>query len=317
MSARRTPNARILINSGAPTVVAALTLSGCSSNSDTVEKPVNLNAQKELTVPNVVPAQMIVPPAPTVHELPAVQRVTDKKTKYNGDAPTWPGNDTNVTDGNDLYPRTDDKSVGDKRGAGEPVTKDGVTNEFVAKLTGADSVDHTDSRWGVSGAGNAVLWDNGKGQVITMFGGTFGGPRPRGEGGDQAPLVSGDGLNLPIMPKGVSFPALPYVNLHQGANRVPASPGTPEPPDPPDWVGAPTLSRIAPPRTSASSASASSSPTSPSTPMVEPGRLPQSASAARTGQVGRSPSPVAAKTVVLDTESSIRYHTDGSRRWNS
>ncbi|MFZ2240618.1 MAG: DUF4185 domain-containing protein [Gordonia amarae] len=218
-TARRTPKARILINSGALTVVAAVTLSGCSSDSTAVEKPVNLNAQKELTVPELAPAHMIVPPAPTVPELPAVERVTDKKTKNNGDAPISPGNDTKVTDDNDLYPRADDKSVGDKRGTGEPVTKNGVTNGFVAKLTGSNSVDHTDTKWGVSGAGNAVLWDNGNGQVITMFGDTFGGPRPRGEGSDQAPLVSGDGLNLPVMPKGVSFPALPYVNLHQGGKQ--------------------------------------------------------------------------------------------------
>ncbi|MFT4200094.1 DUF4185 domain-containing protein [Gordonia sp. (in: high G+C Gram-positive bacteria)] len=85
-------------------------------------------------------------------------------------------------------------------------------------MTGANSADHTDTKWGVAGTGNAVMWDNGNGQVITAFGDTFGRPRPRGEGSDQAPYVNGDGFNVPIFPKEIPFPALPYLNLTQGRN---------------------------------------------------------------------------------------------------
>lgn len=63
------------------------------------------------------------------------------------------------------------------------------------------------------------MWDNGNGRVITMFGDTFGGPRPQGERSDQAPLVNGQGVNVPVMPKEIPFPALPYVNVSQGRNQ--------------------------------------------------------------------------------------------------
>lgn len=194
--------------------VAAIALTACSSNSDAKQEAsdVNLNGQQELVVPGVQRANMIVPPASTVPELPAV-KTDDDDDAPSEDAPSGPA----ATD--DLYPDATPEDAGEQRGAGQPNTKGGVTNAFVAKLTGNDSADHTDTEWGVAGAGNAVNWDNGNGQVITVFGDTFGRPRPNGEESDQSPQVSGDGLNLPIFPKGVPFPALPYVNLVQGGQQ--------------------------------------------------------------------------------------------------
>ncbi|GAB17805.1 hypothetical protein GOEFS_039_00390 [Gordonia effusa NBRC 100432] len=195
---------------------ATLALASCSSNSGNSQQAQapNLNAQPQLSVPNVQNAAMIVPPAPAVPELPkggddkpSVTVVPDQ----NSPAPTGPGND--------LYPAPKNENVGEKRGNGQPITKGGVTNAFVTKLTGSQSADHTDTKWGVAGAGNAVMWDNGSGQVITMFGDTFGTPRPKGESSGQPPYVSGAGLNLPIMPKEIPFPALPYVNLKQGGKQ--------------------------------------------------------------------------------------------------
>lgn len=191
-----------------------LAVAGCSSNgSSSKDAAVNLDAQAQLTVPEIAQANMIVPPAPVVPEL-AVNKSADKDAPA-PDAPTGPG-------GPDMYPDPKPEDVGDapeQRGNGQPITKGGVTNAFVAKLTGSQSVDHTDTKWGVAGAGNAVNWDNGNGQVITAFGDTFGRPRPRGENSDQPPLVSGAGFNLPILPKGVPFPALPYVNIVRGGNQ--------------------------------------------------------------------------------------------------
>lgn len=198
-------------------VATALVIAGCSSGStsNNAEQQVNLNDQPQLSVPNVKQAGMIVPPAPAVPELPSVAQ--PNTTTPNTAAPTAP--DTTTPDPNDLYPTPNTQNVGEQRGTGQPITKGGVTNAFVAKLTGANSADHTDTKWGVSGAGNAVMWDNGNGQVITVFGDTFGSPRPKGEDSDQPPLVSGQGFNIPIMPKQIPFPALPYVNLKQGGTE--------------------------------------------------------------------------------------------------
>ncbi|MFT4042569.1 MAG: DUF4185 domain-containing protein [Gordonia sp. (in: high G+C Gram-positive bacteria)] len=209
---------RSALSMAAVAIAATVAVAGCSSSSGATktQQNVNLDAQPQLSVPNVAPAGMIVPPAPPVPELPQPQSHT-----VSTDAPAAPtGPDTAiVTSPGDLYPQPRQEDVGEQRGNGQPITKGGVTNAFVAKLTGANSVDHTDTKWGVSGAGKAVMWDNGSGQVITMFGDTFGSPRPQGESSDQPPLVSGQGVNLPIMPKGIPFPALPYVNLVQGGTQ--------------------------------------------------------------------------------------------------
>ncbi|GAB17779.1 hypothetical protein GOEFS_039_00130 [Gordonia effusa NBRC 100432] len=197
-------------------VSSALVITGCSnssSNSGNGNQP-NLNAQPQLSVPNVQTAGMIVPPAPAVPALkvesPAANPNDNKNNDNNNNqnAPTGPS---------DLYPKNEDK--GEKRGDGQPITRGGVTNAFVTKLTGAKSADHTDTKWGVAGAGNAVMWDNGRGQIITMFGDTFGRPRPKGESSNQPQYLTGDGLNLQILPKEVPFPALPYISVKQGATR--------------------------------------------------------------------------------------------------
>lgn len=222
MKRLRVINSRPVLAVIALGVVSTTVLSACSSDSSgaTKDQQVNLNAQPQLTVPNVNPVGMIVPPAPAVPELPRAQ-----PTSPNGNTTTPPGpiivNPAvpNVPQGPDLYPQPNPQRVGQQRGAGQPITRNGVTNAFVAKLTGSQSADHTDTKWGVAGAGNAVMWDNGQGQIITMFGDTFGRPRPQGERSDQPPYVSGAGLNLPIMPAGIPFPALPYVNLSQGGKQ--------------------------------------------------------------------------------------------------
>lgn len=189
--------------------VSAITLSACSGTTkNTSEAKVNLDGQQQLEVPEVKHANMIVPPAYVVPELPVAGNPPATQTP----APAGPT-------GDGLYPAPTTENVGEQRGNGQPITKGGVGNNFVAKLTGSQSVDHTDTKWGVAGAGNAVNWDNGQGSVITMFGDTFGRPRPQGERSDQPPLVSGAGLNLPVFPKGVPFPALPYVNLVQGGTQ--------------------------------------------------------------------------------------------------
>ncbi|GAA1482509.1 hypothetical protein GCM10009624_29490 [Gordonia sinesedis] len=203
-------------------VVAAMAIAGCSSNSGSnSQQKVDLDGQAQLSVPNVAQAGMIVPPAPVVPELPkAPAAPAAPEAPTSPDAPTSPGTGgAPMAPGPDLYPAPKPEAVGEQRGNGQPNTKGGVTNAFVAKLTGANSVDHTDTKWGVAGAGNAVMWDNGNGQVLTMFGDTFGTPRPRGEESDQPPLVSGQGFNLPVMPKEIPFPALPYVNLKQGGKQ--------------------------------------------------------------------------------------------------
>ena len=213
MTTRRAPGrAKTALAGAAVAMVAVLTITACSSSSpSSKDEAIDLNAQPQLTVPNVEQANMIIPPAPVVPELPT------KPAENDDTAPTGPGVTPDAP--TDLYPRPNPEDVGEKRGTGQPITKGGVTNAFVAKLTGADSADHTDTKWGVAGSGNAVMWDNGNGQVITMFGDTFGTPRPTGENSDQPPLVSGDGLNLPIMPKQIPFPALPYVNITQGGQQ--------------------------------------------------------------------------------------------------
>lgn len=204
-------------------IVTALVLAGCSSgsSSDKADDGPDLNNQPALSVPEVAPAGMIVPPAPAVPELPAAAPAPGAPGG-GGDAPTGPDAAPEAPaapDTSGLYPQPRPGDVGEQRGAGQPITKNGVTNAFVAKLTGAESVDHTDTKWNVSGTGNAVMWDNGSGEVITMFGDTFGAPRPSGEQSDEAPQVSGDGLNVPVFPRGVPFPALPYVNLVQGGKQ--------------------------------------------------------------------------------------------------
>jgi len=45
---------------------------------------------------------------------------------------------------------------------------------LVAKLTGVDSMNDTYNRWDIKGTDLGIMWDNGAGQVLTVFGDTFG-----------------------------------------------------------------------------------------------------------------------------------------------
>lgn len=208
-------------------VAGVVLLAGCSSSSSNDEA--SFDKVNDLEVPDVQAASMIVPPAPPLPGLPAEPPAPADPsapppavTGPGGSAPVpapSPGGVTppGVSDPGQLYPSPED--AGTRPGRGQPLTTHGVTNGFVAKLTGADSYSHTDQQWGVAGAGNAVMWDNGNGQVLTMFGDTFGSPRPSGEQSDQPPMVSGAGINVPILPKELGFPALPFVNLTQGGGQ--------------------------------------------------------------------------------------------------
>ena len=49
-----------------------------------------------------------------------------------------------------------------------------TTAVTVAKLTGQQSINDTDSRYAVFGTDLGVTWDNGKGQTLMAFGDTFG-----------------------------------------------------------------------------------------------------------------------------------------------
>lgn len=44
----------------------------------------------------------------------------------------------------------------------------------VAKLTGAASINETDTRYQVMATDLGAMWDNGKGQVLMAFGDTYG-----------------------------------------------------------------------------------------------------------------------------------------------
>ncbi|GHJ47922.1 hypothetical protein Cs7R123_52640 [Catellatospora sp. TT07R-123] len=46
--------------------------------------------------------------------------------------------------------------------------------EKVAKLTGPGSINATDTRWQLKATDLGIMWDNGNGQVLTVFGDTFG-----------------------------------------------------------------------------------------------------------------------------------------------
>jgi hypothetical protein len=55
----------------------------------------------------------------------------------------------------------------------------------IAKLTGPDSINHTDTKWKITGTDLGITWDNGSGQTLTAFGDTFGDwEGPGGGGGD-------------------------------------------------------------------------------------------------------------------------------------
>lgn len=72
-------------------------------------------------------------------------------------------------------------------------TAPGVTvtpAERIAKLTGPDSINATDTKWAVKAADLGILWDNGSGQVLTALGDTFGAgwTGPGGGVGDPATI---------------------------------------------------------------------------------------------------------------------------------
>lgn len=69
--------------------------------------------------------------------------------------------------------RSDAKGTGTARGPKPTVPGPGLA-ELVAKLTGPDSINETDTRYQVHGTDLGTIWDNGSGQVLLAFGDTFG-----------------------------------------------------------------------------------------------------------------------------------------------
>ncbi|WP_308167775.1 DUF4185 domain-containing protein [Catellatospora tritici] len=46
--------------------------------------------------------------------------------------------------------------------------------ERIAKLTGPGSINATDAKWQLKATDLGIMWDNGSGQILTVFGDTFG-----------------------------------------------------------------------------------------------------------------------------------------------
>ncbi|HWD79304.1 MAG TPA: DUF4185 domain-containing protein [Kribbella sp.] len=62
--------------------------------------------------------------------------------------------------------------------------------ERVAKLTGPQSINDTEARFGLKATDLGILWDNGSGQILTAFGDSYGSgwTGPGGGAGDQATI---------------------------------------------------------------------------------------------------------------------------------
>lgn len=226
---------------GSLALILAVTLAACSSDDSgqqagAEEGIADFNAQPDLKAPEVTTDdEMIVPPAPAIPQL-AVARGGDagaapagpgdaaQGSPAGGPAPVGPGGQSSPGVGSIPLSPNDVEGADALLGAGaipDPKAPPGVpegqpTNAFVAKITGRGSTSETDEKWAVSGTGGGVMWDNGGGQVLTAFGDTFGGPRQGNQQSNQPPAVSGAGLNVPVFPDGVPFPALPFLNLNQG-----------------------------------------------------------------------------------------------------
>lgn len=223
-----------------------LVLTGCSggggapSSGSAGQTTAAFAAQPELKDPDASPSgRMIVPPSPAVPPLlaaPADQSApanavaaaqpvaaTGGGEGYSaGTAPLGPDGLPSISPGSvPLTPNVGGAAAGavppPPKVKGVPQTSSGQPGaEFVSKITGAGSDSDTDMRWAVTGTGGGVSWDDGSGRVLTAFGDTFGG-RAAGQHSDQPPAVSGAGINVPVFPAGVPFPALPFVNLTRGA----------------------------------------------------------------------------------------------------
>ncbi|MGB6179786.1 MAG: DUF4185 domain-containing protein [Rhodococcus sp. (in: high G+C Gram-positive bacteria)] len=203
--------------SAAASVVCILLVAGCSTGSEAEvtntanqTDPDGFASKPEVEAPQALSDQMIVPPNPVLPALSLAPQVVP------------PGGGIAAGPQVSLIPNG---GVGALAGSGTPaapkvpgVPDGSLTNAFVAKITGPGSTGETDTRFGVAGTGAAVMWDNGNGQILTAFGDTFGSPRRTGQSSDTAPVVSADGINVPILPAGLPFPALPFLNLATGTN---------------------------------------------------------------------------------------------------
>ncbi|WP_336086843.1 DUF4185 domain-containing protein [Nocardia sp. SSK8] len=194
-------------------VLLAMTATGCSSTGspDTpAPAAAELGAQHTLEMPSGGGDPMLVPPAPGLPEL------TMPGTKTPPGAPAAAPNFPGVS----LAPNGAEPGLPGTAGTGGGLPQvpqgAGVTNAFVAKVTGAGSTSATDVAHGVSGAGYAVTWDAGNDKALTAFGDTFGGSRPGIQPSDQPPLISSKGLTLPVIPELLNFPGLPFLNLNEG-----------------------------------------------------------------------------------------------------
>lgn len=231
---------------GSLALALCLTLAACSSDDtgqqagSADEGAADFNAKPALVAPEVnTDDDMIVPPAPAIPQLAVSPGVVEGGEGADGaaagatagaspgPAPVGPGGVSSVGPGSIPLTPNEMTEMDDLLGAAamelpEPEVPPGVpetggqpTNAFIAKATGRGSTSATDEKWAVSGTGGGVMWDNGGGQVLTAFGDTFGGARQGNQRSNQPPAVSGQGLNVPIFPSGVPFPALPYLNLNR------------------------------------------------------------------------------------------------------
>ena len=231
---------------GSLALVMSVTLAACSSDSPDEQsggndEPVaDFNEKPALAAPEVnADDDMIVPPAPAIPALALETAVAGEGggpggqqpgggagRAGGGPAPVGPGGVSSAGAGSIPLTPNEGGELDDILGAAgavpEPEVPPGVpesggqlTNSFVAKITGRGSTSATDEKWAVTGTGGGVMWDNGAGNVLTASGDTFGGAREGNQRSNQPPAVSGAGINVPIFPSGVPFPALPYVNLNR------------------------------------------------------------------------------------------------------
>ncbi|MFD4433893.1 DUF4185 domain-containing protein, partial [Nocardia sp. NPDC058497] len=194
-------------------MLVAVAATGCSSDGSrdapAAASP-ELGAQQTLDLPSGGGDKMLVPPAPGLPGL-----VTPGSKVLPGApaaAPNFPGVSLAPNGTGAAAPST----AGTGGGLPQVPEGAGVTNAFVAKVTGAGSTSGTDVAHGVSGAGYAVSWDAGNDKVFTAFGDSFGGSRPGIQPSDQPPLISSKGLTLPVIPELLKFPGLPFLNLNEG-----------------------------------------------------------------------------------------------------
>lgn len=93
---------------------------------------------------------------------------------------------------------------------------------MVAKMTGRDSVSATDTKWGITGTDLGISWDNGSGQILTLFGDTFGKWTGPGGGGDDwrsNVLLRSDDKDLS---DGVSYVSAPQDRAGHAKELIPS-----------------------------------------------------------------------------------------------